>query len=150
LYLSTIRSDEEIEFNYKYVMPDELREKFSKSSIIDFNIKAGYNQALANGLRPKAVLEQSVEQHISMCVENSDNVDDALQLAELLKEEIEYRVRIYARCLAKTSENYVKWLQDEYKRKLKLAVIRIFQRMENNSDSDSVDFDTSATADYSV
>jgi hypothetical protein len=81
------------------------------------------------------VLEQSVAQHIAMCMENSSNVDEALLLAELLKEEIEYRVRIYARCLAKTSENYVKWLQDEYKRKLKLSVIRISQRAENEEEN---------------
>jgi superfamily II DNA or RNA helicase len=135
LYLATIRSDEEIEFNYKYVMPEELRQKFSKSLSVDFDIKAGYSKAIANGQRPKTVLEQSVAQHIAMCMENSSNVDEALLLAELLKEEIEYRVRIYARCLAKTSENYVKWLQDEYKRKLKLSVIRISQRAENEEEN---------------
>ena len=36
-----------------------------------------------------------------------------------VKEEIDYRVRVYARCLSKTSESYVKWMQDEYKRNLK-------------------------------
>lgn len=130
LYLATIRSDEEIEFNYKYVMPEEVRKKFAKSEIVDFDIRAGYNKAIADRLRPKTVLDQSVEQHIRMCIENSDNIDNALLLTEVLKEEIEYRVRIYARCLSKTSENYVKWLQDEYKRKLKLAVIRISQKSD--------------------
>jgi hypothetical protein len=47
-----------------------------------------------------------------------------LHLADLLKEEIEFRVLVFCRCLSKTSESYVKWLQDDYKRKLKLALIR--------------------------
>jgi len=42
----------------------------------------------------------------------------------LLKEEIEFRVRVFTRCLSKTSESYVKWLQDDYKRKLKVTLIR--------------------------
>ena len=57
-----------------------------------------------------------------MCIENSSNLNEALALAEILKEEIDYRVRVYARCLSKTSESYVKWLQDEYKRNLKAGL----------------------------
>jgi hypothetical protein len=59
-----------------------------------------------------------------MCRENSTGIDEALHLADLLKEEIEFRVRVFTRCLSKTSESYVKWLQDDYKRKLKFALIR--------------------------
>ena len=57
-------------------------------------------------------------------MENSGGIEEALILADLLKEEIEFRVRVYTRCLSKTSESYVKWLQDEYKRKLKVTLIR--------------------------
>jgi hypothetical protein len=64
-----------------------------------------------------------MQQHVQMCIENSENLDEALALADQLKEEIEYRIRCYGRCLAKTSESYVKWLQDEYKRTLKVKLI---------------------------
>lgn len=131
-YLSNIRSDEEIEQTYRYVMPEELRNKFSKSLNVDFDVKAEYSAAGNSGLRPKVVVERSIEQHIGMCMENSENIDEALTLAELLKEEIDFRVRVYSRCLSKTSESYVKWLQDEYKRKLKLSLIKNFQKHSDN------------------
>ena len=131
LYLANIRSDEEIEHSYKYVMPEELRSRFSKSSNIDFDVKVQYNAAINNRERPKVVIDHSIEQHINMCMENSEGIDDALVLADLLKEEIEYRVRVYSRCLSKTSESYVKWLQDEYKRKLKLSVIKRAQKLSD-------------------
>jgi len=70
------------------------------------------------------VIERSIEQHVKMCMENSAGIEEALVLADLLKEEIEFRVRMFTRCLSKTSESYVKWLQDEYKRKLKVTLIR--------------------------
>ncbi|HNQ62111.1 MAG TPA: DEAD/DEAH box helicase [Bacteroidia bacterium] len=124
LYLADIRSDEDIERNYRYEMPEELREKFGKSQQIDFDVKQEHQLALSKHQRPKVVIERSIEQHIQICLENSADIDEALVLADLLKEEIEFRVRVYSRCLSKTSESYVKWLQDDYKRKLKFTLIR--------------------------
>jgi argonaute-like protein implicated in RNA metabolism and viral defense len=128
IYLSNIQSDEEIERNYKYIMPDELRNMFRNSSSIDFDVKAEHTQAMSKRQRPKVVMEHSIEQHIRICSENSAGIDEALMLADLLKDEIEFRVRVYTWCLSKTSESYVKWLQDDYKRKLKFALIRNAQR----------------------
>ncbi len=130
LYLADILNDEEIERNYRYIMPDELRAMFSKSSVIDFDIKEEHKLALSTGQRPKVVIERSIEQHISMCQTNSAGIDEALILADLLKEEIEFRVRVFTRCLSKTSESYVKWLQEDYKRKLKFTLIRNSQQWE--------------------
>ncbi len=124
IYLSNIRNDEEIELGYRYEMPEELRNLFGNSAIIDFDVKAEHQEATGKMQRPKVVIERSIEQHIHMCMDNSSDIEDALLLADKLKEEIEFRVRVYTRCLSKTSESYVKWLQDDYKRKLKVALIR--------------------------
>lgn len=144
LYLADIRSDEEIERNYRYVMPDELRKRFPHSAVIDMDIKEEHLKAIGNHERPKVVIEKSIEQHIKMCQDNSQDIDEALVLADLLKEEIEFRVRVYSRCLSKTSESYVKWLQDDYKRKLKFTLIRkSHQHPEQSQDSsheNTVDF----------
>jgi type I site-specific restriction endonuclease len=122
LYLEGILTDEEIELAYKYIMPEELRKRFSNSATIDFDVKKEHEDALNNHHRPRVVIEKSIAQHLKMCIENSTNLNEALALAEILKEEIDYRVRVYARCLSKTSESYVKWLQDEYKRNLKAGL----------------------------
>jgi len=123
-YLSGILSDEEIEKNFRYEMPEELRNKFQNSPSIDFDVKSEHQLAMSSGQRPKVVIQRSMEQHLSMCLANSKGIDEALMLADLLKDEIAFRVRVFCRCLSKTSESYVKWLQDDYKLKLKLALIR--------------------------
>jgi len=124
LYLQGIPGDELIERNYRYEMPEELRLLFSKSDNINFDIAEEHSLAIGRFERPKVVIEKSILQHVNICMENSSSVDGALHLADLLKDEIEYRVRVYTRCLSKTSESYVKWLQDDYKRTLKVAIIR--------------------------
>jgi superfamily II DNA or RNA helicase len=123
-YLLNLRSDEEIELQYRYEMPDELRARFNKSEIIDFDIKEAHKEALRQKQRPKIVIEQSIEQHVKICVENSSDIEGAIELAQLLKEEIDFRVRVYTRCLGKASQSYVTWLQDDYYRKLKQQIVR--------------------------
>ncbi len=123
-YLSNIRSDEEIEHQYKYILPEELRNYFSKSASIDFNVKEEHTRALIEGHRPKIVIDRSIEQHITICLENSSNLEEAIALSNILREEIDYRVRVFSRCLSKTSESYVKWLQEDYRRKLKAGLLR--------------------------
>ena len=134
LYISTINSDEEIERNYIYVMPAELRERFIKSEHIELNIKEEHKNAVSQRIRPKVVIEKSLDQQVRMCMENSMDVDQALELAEVLKDEIDFRMRVYCRCLSKTSESYVKWLQDEYKRKLKITLIHHYQVKARNEE----------------
>ena len=123
IYLEGIPSDEFIERNYRYEMPEALRALFTKSADIEMNIFNVHKQVMAEGQRPKMVIDLSMQQHVQMCTENSSSLDEALHLADVLKDEIEYRIRCYGRCLAKTSESYVKWLQDEYKRTLKVKLI---------------------------
>lgn len=123
-YLLNLRSDEEIELQYRYEMPDELRAKFSKSEVIDFDIKEAHKEALRQKQRPKIVIENSIEQHVKICVENSSDLEGALQLAQLLKEEIDFHSSVYTRCLGKASPSYVTWLQDDYYRKMKQQIVR--------------------------
>lgn len=126
-HLQSIRSDEEIQRNFKYKMPAEIREKFAKSEDISFDIGEAYDRAIKRGDRPKVVIEESIDQHVKMCVENSEDLWDARDLAKLLEDEIEYRARKYGECLAKSTKSYIRWLQQEYMRKLNVKLIQEFQ-----------------------
>jgi type I site-specific restriction endonuclease len=130
LYLQNISNDHELERQFKYVMPAWLRERFSKSETIDFNIKDEYDLVTKQGLRPKSAIENSIEQHTRICAENSDDYNDAMELAKLLDEDIEYRVKRFSYCICKSTDNYVNWLQEDYKRKLSLSLSRKFISVE--------------------
>jgi superfamily II DNA or RNA helicase len=125
-YLENIKNDEDIEREFVYEMPPELREKFSKSENIDFDVKQAYKDVFAKGLRSKTVLEQSIEQHARICVENSGDVFEARILAKQLKDEIEYRVKQYSYCIMNNTKNYKEWLEEDYERKLRLKISQKF------------------------
>ncbi|MEM9361511.1 MAG: DEAD/DEAH box helicase family protein [Bacteroidota bacterium] len=128
-YLENIKNDEDIEREFIYEMPDELKAKFSKSEIIHFDIKAEYKKVFAQGLKSKLVLERSIEQHAQICVENSEDVFDARILAKELKEEIQYRVRQYSYCIMNNTKNYKEWLEEDYERKLRSNISKKFAAM---------------------
>ncbi|CAM4378162.1 DEAD/DEAH box helicase [Zobellia nedashkovskayae] len=125
-YLENIKNDEEIEKEFVYEMPAALREKFKDSTNIEFNIKEEYKKVFAEGLRSKIVLERSIDQHAQICVENSEDVFDARILAKELKEEIKYRVRQYSYCIMNNTKNYKEWLEEDYERKLRSSISKMF------------------------
>ncbi|MGB3144542.1 MAG: DEAD/DEAH box helicase [Maribacter sp.] len=125
-FLENIKNDEDIEREFVYEMPPELRAEFSKSTEIDFDIKAEYKKSFANGEKSKLVLEKSIEQHAKICVENAEDVFDARILAKKLKEEIKYRVRQYSYCIMNNTKNYKEWLEEDYERKLRSKISKKF------------------------
>ena len=122
LHLAAISSDEEIEKDFKYVLPSVLQQKFAKSTSIDFDIKGAHRKAVANGLRPKQALDDSIQHHLTMCLENSNDLEEALDLADILNQQIEYRVKQFAQCLSKSSDSYVRFLTEDYRRRLRLYI----------------------------
>ena len=125
-FLENIKNDEDIEREFVYTMPPELRAEFAKSTQIEFDVKAEYKKVFAQGLKSKTVLERSIEQHAKICVENSEDVFDARILAKKLKEEISYRVRQYSYCIMNNTKNYKEWLEEDYERKLRLNISQKF------------------------
>ena len=125
-FLENIKNDEDIEREFVYTMPPELRAEFAKSTQIEFDVKAEYKKVFAQGLKSKTVLERSIEQHAQICVQNSEDVFDARILAKKLKEEISYRVRQYSYCIMNNTKNYKEWLEEDYERKLRLNISQKF------------------------
>jgi superfamily II DNA or RNA helicase len=121
LYLENIIDDESIERDFVYVMPDELKEKFGNSREMDFDIKANYKDVINSGQKSFKVIERSIAQHSAMCIENSDDVYEARELAKLLRDEIDYRIKQYCYCIMNSTDNYKDWLFEEYNRKLRIS-----------------------------
>ena len=101
---------------------DKTREiviqEFEKSEEVYFDIKETYISAVSGGESSKVVLERSIEQHAKICIENSEDVYDALALAKLLDVDIDYRIQVYAKCISRSTFNFLSWLKDDYKKRL--------------------------------
>ncbi|MDO6598062.1 DEAD/DEAH box helicase family protein [Oceanihabitans sp. 2_MG-2023] len=118
-YLDGLINDEDIEDNFRYEMPDELRAEFSKSKEVYFDIKKTYIDSIKRGESSKVVLERSIIHHAKICIENSEDVYDALGLAKMLGDDIDYRIGRYTKCISKSTYNFVDWLKNDYRLKLR-------------------------------
>lgn len=117
-FMDRIKDDETLEEQFKHEMPPELRAEFSKSEEVFFDIKTVYRTATSKGESSKVVLERSIVHHAKICIENSEDVYDALGLAKMLKDDIDNRIQTYAKCISRSTFNFVHWLKDDYKKKL--------------------------------
>lgn len=118
-YADKLLTDEAIEKNFVHQMPPQIREQFAKSDNVSFDIKKTYLNAVDRGESSKIVLEKSVEQHAKICIENSEDVYDALGLVKVLDQDIDIRINDYAKCISKSTHNFISWLREDYKKKLK-------------------------------
>jgi superfamily II DNA or RNA helicase len=125
-YIETIISDEQMEREMKYEMPDEVREKFKNSPVIDFNIKDEYVNMMRQGLKAKEVLNKSIKQHAMIIRENADDFFDALDLMKILEPDIKSRLKEYSYCISKSTDSYLEWLREEYTRKLRMEVRALY------------------------
>lgn len=126
-YLESLRDDAEIEANFKYVMPDALRKKFSKTDDIFMDVHEEFKHTVKNNLKAKTIIEKSLKQHATMCVENTEELSDARKLAKELNDDIEYRIKQYCICLGNVTKNYRSWLTEDYIQKLTIEIGRIYR-----------------------
>jgi superfamily II DNA or RNA helicase len=132
-YVENIVSDEEIERNFVYQMPEATKVEFPNTKDFTFDIKGAYKRITKEGRKSKDVLDESIAQHVQWCVENSEDVFDARILAKLLKEDIKDRIRRYAYCIINNTNNYKDWLEEDYYRRLRMAIQQEFAGIESDS-----------------
>lgn len=118
-YMDRLLSDEDLESSFKYEMPEDLRAEFAKSKNVYFDIRETYGEATFKGESSKVVLERSIAQHAYICIENSEDVYDALGLAKMLGDDIDHRIEKYSTCISKSTHNFISWLKDDYRLKLR-------------------------------
>ncbi len=130
-YVENIVSDEEIERNFVYKMPASLKSEFPNTTDFHFDIRGAYKRiTMEEGRKSKDVLDESIAQHVQWCVENSEDVFDARILAKLLKDDIKDRIRRYSYCIINNTNNYKDWLEEDYYRRLRVAIQQAFAGVE--------------------
>jgi len=128
-FVDRILDDEEIENNFRFEMHAEIRAEFSNSKEVYFDVKAVYSEGVTKGESSKVVLEKSIAQHGFICIENSEDVYDALRLAKKLGDDIDHRIERYAKCISRSTHNFIFWLRDDYRLKLRNYLRENFDRV---------------------
>jgi len=120
-YLENIVDDYTLESDFVYDMPESVKARFTNSKELSYDIKTAYDQAIKAGKKSFSVIEDSIEQHSIICIENSEDVFDAREHVKYLQDEIAYRVNQYCYCIMNSTKNYKDWLFEEYNRRLRIS-----------------------------
>ena len=127
---------EQLQFNgggnsavHSHAVSAEVRAMFPNSLELTFDIEGAYIDAISNHQKPKTILQLSIRQQAQLCLENSETLTHALQLADALKPETEWRVKQYVKCLENASKNYKDWLIEDYNNRLRIFIEKVFHRL---------------------
>ncbi len=119
LYLEHRYKDEwDYELENDYDLPPEIKERFLNSSAEAFIVRDRYLLALRKGLKPQTVLEDSLEDHFNRIKDNASEYAEAMELYNLLVDEMKYRIKQFGKCINATN-NYNDWQYQNYSSKLR-------------------------------
>ena len=107
-------------------MLDTIRASVANTKDVYVDINKTYIESSRRGESSKVVLKRSIEQHAKICIENSEDIFDALGLMKLLDDDIDFRIHRYSKCISKSTHNFLTWLKDDYKKKLRFFMRQNF------------------------
>lgn len=109
--------------DHDYVLTDEVKERFPVArDRFEFAIRDHYLECVRAGRRPSVCLEASVENHTELIRANAATYQEAVALQQVLQGEIQWRLKQYTACIAKSTDNFFRWLSEEYHRKLRRSL----------------------------
>jgi superfamily II DNA or RNA helicase len=121
-----IEREEKLDKGLMYSLPDEVKAHFPNTTDYSFDMEEVYQELLMRGEKTMKAVDLSLADHYRRILDNADNLFDAIDLLNLLQDEIRYRLNVYTNCLAKSTKNYFNWLFENYneqmKSKLRLAL----------------------------
>lgn len=126
---SRLTESDDIEFEVEYEFPKGLKERLETEKLDGFNIREVYDDCIDQGLKGKAAVDASMENHYEVIKEAATDFFDGLDFQTALQEHIEYRLKQYTKCISKSTNNYFKFLIETYNRQLR-------QKLRENLDDE--------------
>jgi superfamily II DNA or RNA helicase len=123
---SRLSADDDLQFEVEFEFPHYLQGRIDDTKLNNFSIKEKYYELLDQGDKGKMAVDLSVENHAEAIREKSEDFYDAVELINLLQDHIEYRLKQYTKCIAKSTPNYFKYLMETYNRQLRQTLRGMF------------------------
>ncbi|MFT7590059.1 MAG: superfamily II DNA or RNA helicase [Limisphaerales bacterium] len=127
----TLYAKEEATLEQDYVLTEDIKDRFPLSQDhFEFVMKEHYLDCVKGGIRPSKALDVSVTNHVKLIRSNAGTFPEALELQRVLQGEISWRLKQYTACIAKSTDNFFKWLTNEYNTKLRRALNEEFLKQQ--------------------
>lgn len=126
---SRLSEGEDLEFEVEFEFNKASQDLFDLEHLESFNIKDVYYDCIDNGLKGKEAVEQSLDNHFNVIHKVAEDYFHGLELMEMLGEHIEHRLKLYTKCITKSTPNYYKYIYETYVRQLR-------QKLRSNLDDE--------------
>jgi len=128
---SRLSEDDDLEFEVEFEFPKHLEEIVDTGFLELFSMRDVYYECLDKGDKGKQAVDLSLQNHCEGIARMSKNFESALKVQEALQEHIEYRLKTYTKCIAKSTPNYFKYLMETYNRQLRQELRMLLDDIED-------------------
>lgn len=123
----TLYAKEDAGLDNDYLLTDDVKARFPESTEkFQFTIRDHYLDCVRTGQRPSKAIERSVVNHVELIRANATSFPEAIALQQVLQSEIQWRLKQYTSCIAKSTENFFRWLLEDYNDKLRRCLHQAF------------------------
>ena len=116
---SRLSEGDDLEFEVVYEFHKQVKDRLDVEMLDSFSLKDAYYEYLDRAEKGKNAVDDSLENHFQVIMKAATDFYDGLDLLEMLNEHIEYRLKQYTKCIAKSTPNYFKYLMETYIRQLR-------------------------------
>lgn len=118
---SRLSEAEDLEFEVEFEFNKKSKEVFEDhlGALDGFNIKEVYYDCIDNGYKGKVAVDQSLENHYEAIMNVAEDYFHGLELMEMLSDHFEHRLKLYTKCITKSTPNYYKYIYETYIRQLR-------------------------------
>ena len=118
---SRLSEAEDLEFEVEFEFNKKSKEVFEDhlGTLDAFNIKEVYYDCIDNGYKGKVAVDQSLENHYEAIMNVAEDYFHGLELMEMLSDHFEHRLKLYTKCITKSTPNYYKYIYETYIRQLR-------------------------------
>lgn len=118
------------ELNYQ--IPDEIIDLFPiDTEDLFLDITDVYESVIDQGEKAAKAVEISMENHSAIILKNSKDWDDASDRIKALEDSIKHRLKLYTKCITKSTKSYFNYLLETYMRKLSNEIKKGLREREN-------------------
>lgn len=119
---SRLSEEDDLEFEIEFEFARHVEQLADTSFLELFDIREAYYSCLDKGVKGKEAVDLSLQNHCEGILRKTKDLDDAIMVVDALQDHIEHRMKIYTKCIAKSTANYFKYLIETYNRQLKQQI----------------------------
>ena len=116
---SRLSEGDDLEFEVEFEFPRHMEQLVDTAFLESFSMRDCYYECIDKGEKGKAAVDYSLANPCEGILMKTKDFDEALKIQEALQEHIEHRLKMYTKCIAKSTPNYFKYLMETYNRQLR-------------------------------